>query len=319
MMEAHSIANVAGMLVFSCVVEEGSFTAAARRLDVSKASVSREISGLETRLGAQLLHRTTRTMSLTEVGQIFYAHCQRVVEEAEEAELSISALNAEPAGVIRVATAMSFGHMEVAPRLHRFLAQHPQIRLEFELTDRRIDLIHERIDLSIRIGRPRNQNYVLRELCPIRGLLVAAPSYLDHAEPIETAEDLTRHNCLGYRGPSETWNFRNGQRIETEGTLYADNGDALRHAAVAGLGLVYLPSFLVANDVKHGRLVPVLADIATHGTSLYAVYPGSRHISPKVRAMIDWLVEEFRGEPEWDKGLPSEGLARSPRYLASQN
>jgi len=315
MSEGQSVANVSGMLIFSRVVEEGSFTAAARRLDLSKATVSREISNLETRLGAQLLRRTTRTMSLTEVGQIFHEHCQRVVEEAEAAELSITALSAAPSGVIRVATAMSFGHLEVAPRLHRFLAQHPQIRVELELTDRAIDLVHERIDLSIRIGRPRNQSYVLRELCPIRGIMVASPRYLEHAEPIQQASDLTRHNCMGYRGPSEEWRFRNGQRIETKGTLYADNGDALKHAALADLGLVYLPSFLVAGDVKAGRLVSVLPEETTLGSALYAVYPESRHLSPKVRAMIDWLVEEFRGEPAWDIGLPTEGQAPSPRYL----
>jgi len=211
---------------------------------------------------------------------------------------------------------MSFGHLQIAPRLHRFLEQYPEIRVELELTDRAIDLVHERIDLSIRIGRPRNQSYVLRELCPIRGMLAGAPHYLDHAPPIETPSDLERHNCMGYRGPSESWSFRNGQRVETQGTLYADNGDALKHAALAGLGLVYLPSFLLAEDVRAGRLVPLLSDETPPGASLYAAYPESRHLSPKVRAMIDWLVEEFRGEPAWDVGLATEGRSTtrlSPR------
>jgi DNA-binding transcriptional LysR family regulator len=309
------LANLSGMLVFSRVVQDGSFSAAARRLGLSKASVSREISTLEARLGAQLLRRTTRTMSLTEVGQVFYSHCLRVVEEAEAAELSISHLQAAPSGVIRVAAPMSFGHLQVAPRLPRFLERHPEIRVEFELTDRSIDLVHERIDLSIRIGRPRNQSYVLKQLCPVRGLLVAAPGYLDHVAPIETPGDLANQNCLGYRGPTESWRFKSGQRVEIAGTLAADNGDALRHAALAGLGLVYLPSFLVAEDVRAGRLLSVLDEEVVAGTHLFAVYPESRHLSPKVRALIDWLVEEFSGEPPWDIGLPIEGSTPKQRYL----
>ncbi len=175
--------------------------------------------------------------------------------------------------------------------------------------------MHERIDLAIRIGRPRNQTHVRRQLCPIRGLVVAAPSYLDHSDPITRPRDLEGHNCLGYRGPTEIWRFRDGQRIETRGTFHADNGDALRHAALAGLGLVYLPSFLLADDVRTERLTPVLSDYVHPGSSLFAVYPESRHLSPKVRAMIDWLVEEFVPDPAWDRGLSVEGLQPGTQYL----
>ncbi len=312
---AEPVANVAGMLVFSSVVEEGSFTAAAKRLGMSKASVSREISSLEARLGAQLLRRTTRTMSLTEVGEIFHGHCQRVVEEAEAAELSIRRLEAEPSGVIRLAAPMSFGHMVVAPRLHRFLARHPAVQVQLELTDRSVDLVHERIDLSIRIGRPSTPSYVLREISPLRALLTASPGYLESAAPVVRPEDLVHHNCMGYRGPTETWTFRGGKRIETRGTFHADNGDALRHAALADLGVVYLPTFLTAEDVREGRLVPVLPAETTRTSAIYTVYPESRHLSPKVRAMIDWLVEEFAGEPAWDVGLPTQGQAAETQYL----
>ncbi len=308
-----AVANVAAMLVFSRVVEEGSFTAAAERLAISKASVSREISGLEARLGAQLLRRTTRRMSLTEVGEVFYEHCQRVVEEAEAAERSISRLNAVPSGLIRLAAPMSFGHLEIAPRLPRFMEAHPRIRLQLELTDRSVDLIHERIDLSIRIGRPRNPSYVVRKLCPIRGVLAAAPAYLDRHPPITRPDDLIGHACLGYRGPRETWPFRGGQRVEVHGPFHADNGDALRRAALAGLGVVYLPSFLLADDLRAGRLVPVLPEETTRTSAVFAVYPESRHLSPKVRAMIDWLVAELGSEPDWDIGLPWEGRGPEPR------
>jgi DNA-binding transcriptional LysR family regulator len=299
--------NVSGMLVFSRVVEEGSFSAAARKLGISKASVSREISALEERLGAQLLRRTTRRMSLTEVGDVFHARCRRVVEEAEAAELSVSRLQAAPQGSIRMAVPMSFGHLQIAPRLPRFLARYPGVQVDINATDRVIDLVHERVDLSVRIRRPREGSYVMRKLCPIRVLLCGSPEYLAlRGSPSEPSE-LCEHNCLGYHGPTEIWTFSNGEQLETSGTLYADNGDALRQAAIAGLGLVYLPTFLIADDIRAGRLVPLLTQLTRRETGLFAVYPDSRHISPKVRAMLDWLVEELGPEPDWEIGLPVAG------------
>lgn len=308
------VQNIAGMLIFTRVVEAGSFTRAARDLGLSKTAVSREISSLEERLGAQLLRRTTRRMSLTEIGDVFYARCQRVVEEAESAELSVSRLQSAPHGVLRLAAPMSFGHLEIAPRLPRFIERYPDVKVEFELTDRVIDLVHERIDLSIRIRRPQSPSYVLRRLCPIRGLLVGSPDYLERAGVPSSPSDLVEHNCLGYRGPTETWGFANGERIETHGSLAVDNGDALRRAALVGFGLVYLPTFLIADDVREGRLVPVLSEIAHPGTALFAVYPESRHLSPKVRALIDWLVEDFGPDPDWDADLPVEGRPPGPAY-----
>ena len=299
--------NASGMLIFSQVVEEGSFSAAARRLGISKASVSREISALERRLGAQLLRRTTRQMSLTEVGDVFHERCKRVLEEAEAAELSVSRLQAAPRGAIRMAAPMSFGHLELAPRLPRFLARYPNVQVDMDVTDRVIDLVHEKMDLSVRIRRPREGSYVLRKLCPIRALLCASPEYLEaHGAPSEPS-DLREHNCLGYHGPSEAWPFSSGESIETRGSLYADNGDALRQAALAGLGLVYLPTFVVGDDLRAGRLRALLTQRTQAKTSLYAVYPESRHISPKVRAILDWLVEELGPEPDWDAGLPVAG------------
>jgi DNA-binding transcriptional LysR family regulator len=299
--------NASGMLIFSQVVEEGSFSAAARRLGISKASVSREISALERRLGAQLLRRTTRQMSLTEVGDVFHERCKRVLEEAEAAELSVSRLQAAPRGAIRMAVPMSFGHLQLAPRLPRFLARYPNVQVDLDVTDRVIDLVHEKMDLSVRIRRPREGSYVLRKLCPIRGLLCASPEYLEARGAPSEPSDLREHNCLGYHGPSEIWPFSSGESIETRGSLYADNGDALRRAALAGLGVVYLPTFVVGDDLRAGRLRALLTQHTHVQMSLYAVYPESRHISPKVRAMLDWLVEELGPEPDWDAGLPVAG------------
>jgi DNA-binding transcriptional LysR family regulator len=307
MRNTESLRNISGMLIFSQVVEEGSFSAAARRLGLSKASVSREISALERRLGAQLLRRTTRQMSLTEIGDAFHERCRRVLEEAEAAELSVSRLQAAPRGVIRLAVPMSFGHLQVAPRLPGFLARHPNVTVDMDATDRVIDLVHEKMDLSVRIRRPREGSYVLRKLCPIRALLCASPAYLAARGTPSQPSDLLEHNCLSYHGPTETWPFSTGESIETSGNLCADNADALRRAALAGLGMVYLPTFVVGEDVRAGRLVALLTPHTHVQSSAYAVYPESRHISPKVRAMLDWLVEELGPEPDWDTGLPVAG------------
>lgn len=299
------------MIVFSHLVEAGSFTAAARRLGLSKASISREIAALEARLGTQLLTRTTRRMSLTEMGHLFYERCRRVLEEAEDAERSIHQLQAEPHGTLRLAVPMSFGVLQIAPRIPRFLARHPALKVEIEATDRVVDLVYERIDLAIRIRRPREQSHVIRRLCPIRGLLLASPDYLARHGAPERPVDVAEHPCLTYRGATELWRFSTGEEIEVRGQLTFDNGDALRIAALAGLGLVTLPTYLCGDDVRTGRLVPLLLEHMHPGTTVFAVYPQNRHLSPKVRAVIDWLVEELGPEPEWDRDLPVAGRHRS--------
>lgn len=301
--------NIAGMLIFSRVVEAGSFSEAARKLGSSKASVSRAVAALEKRLGAQLLRRTTRRMSLTDVGEVFHERCRRVIEEAEAAELSVSQLQASPKGTIRIAAPMSFGHGQLAHRLGGFLAQYPMLHVDLDLTDRRIDLIREKFDMAVRIGRPTERSYVVRKLAVVRALVCASPGYLERHGVPEHPTDLLGHNCLGYSAPPETWNFTGGVQVRTRGTLNADNGDALRRAALANHGLVYLPTFLVGDDLRAGRLVPVLVDFVDREIDLCAVYPESRHLSPKVRAMIDWMVGEFGPSPDWDEELPRGGGA----------
>jgi DNA-binding transcriptional LysR family regulator len=147
----------------------------------------------------------------------------------------------------------------------------------------------------------------MRRICPIRGLLCASPDYLERHDAPTRPEEVTQHECLTYRGETEMWAFATGERIDVSGPLTFDNGDALRRAALAGLGLVYLPTYLLSDDLRAGRLVPLLLDHTHPGTWLYAVYPENRHLSPKVRAMIDWLVEELGPEPEWDRDLPVAG------------
>ncbi len=295
--------NTAAMLVFHEVVARGSFTAAAKHLGRSKAAVSKEIAALEKRLGAQLLRRTTRTMSLTEIGEAFHARCQRVVEEAELAELSVSELQAEPRGEIRIAAPMSFGQRQLAPLLPGFLERHPEVRIDLDLTDRMIDLVREKFDLALRVGTLRDSSLVARRLASVHAVVCASPTYLkDHGTP-RAPEDLEDHECLGYAPPPDTWNFNGGRKVTTHGRLNIDNGDALLQAALAGAGIVYLPVFLVADQLRAGRLVPLLVDdTSEREAGFWAVYPANRHLSPKVRAFIDYMVEVLES-PAWDDAV----------------
>jgi DNA-binding transcriptional LysR family regulator len=293
--------SAAAMLVFAEVVATGSFTKAARRLGLSKASVSREVARLERRLGAQLLRRTTRSMSLTEVGETFYAGCQRVAEEAEQAERSVGELQAEPRGEIRLAASTSFGQIQIAPRLPAFLARYPKLSLRVDLTDRLVDLVSEKFDLAIRIsGRLTDATLVRRRLCPIRFVVCAAPGYLRrHGMPRGPA-DLERHTCLGVG--ASPWHLLLPRKrvVRLQGDLFIDNGDALRRVALLDHGIVFLPTYLVGDDLRDGRLLRILPDDLGLEASAFAIYPQSRHSSPKVRALIDHLVEELGPEPEWD-------------------
>jgi DNA-binding transcriptional LysR family regulator len=288
------------MLVFAEVVATGSFTETAKRLGLSKASVSREVARLERRLGAQLLRRTTRSQSLTEAGAVFYEGCKRMAEEAERAEQSVGELQAEPRGEVRFATATSFGQMQIAGRLPAFLARHPKLRVRMELTDQIVDLVAAKLDLAIRIsGRLGDATLVQRRLCPIRFVFAAAPGYLRrHGVPRDAAA-LERHNCLGTAALPWRGMLTRARAEKLRGDLHCDNGEALRRFALADHGVVLLPTYLVGEDLRHGRLVRILPALVLEA-SAYAVYPQSRHASPKVRALIDYLIESLGPEPEWD-------------------
>jgi DNA-binding transcriptional LysR family regulator len=307
--------NASAMLVFAEVVATGSFTRAARRLGLSKASVSREVARLERRLGAQLLRRTTRSMSLTEIGETFHAACQRVAEEAAEAERSVIEVQREPSGELRLCASVSFGQLQIAPRLPAFLDRYPKLSVRVELTDRMVDLVSERFDMAIRItGRLAEAALVQRRLCPIRFVVCAAPSYLRRNGVPRQPADLEKHNCLGV-GASPWPRILPGKRAaRLKSDLYIDNGDAVRRIAVLGHGIAFLPTYLAGEDLAAGRLVRVLAPELELEASAWVVYPQSRHASPKLRALIDYLAEELGPEPEWDRASErSERAARRSR------
>nr|WP_298682192.1 LysR family transcriptional regulator [uncultured Dongia sp.] len=294
------------MEAFAKVAETQSFSEAARRLRSSKSLVSRQVAALESQLGVRLFQRTTRRLTLTEEGRAYHVQMIRILSEIEEANLSVSATRAAPRGRLRVSAPMSFGLLHLAPVVPRFLARYPEVELDLSLNDRYVDLIDEAFDLSIRVGRLAESSLVARRLAPFRMIMCASPSYLEaHGTPL-VPEDLKQHQCLCYSSNSLTpeWRLQRTDGtpwpVPIRGHLHADNGDVLRLAALAGTGIAFLPSFIVGGDLQAAKLVSLLADFVPTDSAIFAVYPTSRHLSPKVRAFIDFMLEHIGPRPHWD-------------------
>lgn len=298
--------HLADLAVFARVVEQESFSAAAQTLGLSKSAVSKQISRLERRLGAQLLQRTTRKLSLTETGRIVLEHAQRVLIEAEAAEAAVQNLQALPRGLLRVNLPMSFGLRYVAPLLPELLALCPELRVDLTFNDRTVDLLDEEVDVAIRIGANlADSTLTARRLAPVRPITCASESYLRKAGVPLTPEDLRQHECLLYKYLPEpaTWHFDGpggAQAVKVSGRLSTNNGDSLRDAALAGHGIARLPSFIVGPDIAAKRLVPLLEAYEPPPFNIYAVYPAQRYLTPKVRAFIDFFAERFGPAPPWE-------------------
>jgi len=296
------------MAVFARVVEARSFSEAARQLGLSKSAVSKQVSRLEDRLGARLLNRTTRRLGLTQVGTTFYEHCARMLAEAEEAERAVTAMHAQPRGLLKINAPMSFGVLHLAPAIPDFLARYPEMSVEMVLNDRFVDLIEEGYDLAVRIASLPDSSLVAKRLAANRRVVCGAPAYFaKHGVPA-TPADLKQHNCLNYTylASQDEWRFTGpaGQRsVRISGSFQANNGDAIRVAALAGLGLMLTPTFIVGPDLRDGRLRAVLTDYLDVDTAIYVVYPHKRHLSAKVRAFVDFATERFGPEPYWDQGI----------------
>lgn len=318
--------NLAGMAIFARVVEERSFSAAARRLGLSKSMVSKEVTRLEQALGARLLNRTTRKLSLTEIGAAFYEPCARILQEAQEAELLVGRLHAEPRGVLRLTAPVAFGTLHVAPALPEFLAQYPDVRIDLTIGDRQVDLADEGLDLAIRIARALPDNLVARRLAPINRVVCAAPAYFERHGMPRRPQDLARHNCLVYThaNPDSQWRFRSGKGedvVPVKGNLTLNDDEALWQATLGGLGIALLPTFIVGKDLQAGRLQAVLTEHVPTERNLHALYLPNRHLSTKVRVFIDFLVARFSPEPYWDRDWAvtrTVGGARKPRRPAAR-
>lgn len=297
--------DLTAMAVFAAIAEAMSFSQAAERLNLSKSAVSKQLARLEERLGARLVNRTTRQISLTEVGEIYYGYCARILKDAEAADMAVAQLQAAPRGRLRVNAPMSFGTMHLAPAVASFMAEYPDIHVELELTDSFIDLIDSGFDLAIRITQMADSGLIARRLAPSRNRIMASPAYLEKFGRPEHPGDLKRHRCLIYANSSETsfWTFRRGdesQQVAVDGPLRSNNGEILRDAAIAGAGLSTQPLFIAWEALRRGDLVPVLEDWAIRELSIQAVYAHRRHLSPKVRAFIDHLAGCFGDPPYWE-------------------
>jgi len=298
--------DLAGMEIFARVVEARSFSGAARRLNVSTSVVSKCVTRMEQSLGVRLLNRTTRSISLTEIGRAFYARCAHIVAEAEEAEAMAAGMQSTPRGTLKVNVPVSFGVLHIAPALEGLLAAYPELHIDMTLNDRDVHLAEEGYDVSVVIAAEPRATLVARKLAPIRQTLCAAPAYLrKHGTPSSLA-DLAHHDCIVFSrlGPERTWHFERDEghaSVEVNGSLRLDNENAVRQAALAGCGIALLPTYIVGADLQHNTLRAVLPECKPPETALYATYLPNRYVAAKVRVFVDYLVARFGPSPEWDQ------------------
>ena len=295
------------MAVYAHVVEGGSFSAAARRLGMSRSAVSKAVAKLEKALGARLLNRSTRHLSVTEVGAAFAEHCSRILDEATRAEQAVSSLHAQPRGVLKVAASVAFGTLHVAPALADFLGRYPEIDIDMTITDRPVDLAEEGYDVTVRVARELPPNFVARRLAPVRRKLCGTPEYFEKHGVPRIPQDLSHHNCLDYThsGEQGLWRFTGPQgdiAVPVAGRLRINDDEALSQAVLGGLGLALLPTFIIGKDLQEGRLRAALSEYIPVERHVFAIYLPTRHLPAKVRAFIDFLLERFGSDPVyWDR------------------
>lgn len=291
---------------FIKVVDFGSISAAAERMGIAKSAVSRRISELEHHLGVQLFRRTTRQLNLTDSGKSFYERAIRILTDLEEAELAVSQQHGELAGVIKIAAPLSFGLLHLAPAFTDFMKAHPGIQLDLDFNDRHIDILQEGFDLAIRVTRLADSSFIARRLATIHHMVCASPEYLKLYGSPQSPDALRHHRCLSYSNihDSNIWHYQNQNekqgQVKVPIILSANNGDFLRQAAIAGLGIILEPTFIIYDAISKGQLVPLLTDYQWPVIDAYAIYPHTRHLSQRVRALVDFLAQRFEGTPYWD-------------------
>ncbi|HDS0948357.1 TPA: LysR family transcriptional regulator [Stenotrophomonas maltophilia] len=284
------------MRVFVAVVERNGFSAAAQALDMSTAGVTRQVAALEKRLSTRLLHRTTRRVSPTSAGAAYYAQCVRLLAEFDALEASIGAQALEPSGTLRINAPVSWGIARLGPLLAGYRQRYPQVELDLALSDRLVDMVEEGYDVAIRITREPSPALIARRLGQARITLCAAPSYLAARGTPRTPQDLEQHDCLGYSywASGSQWPLQGpgGEtRVTVNSILQANNGDVLREAAIAGMGVILQPDFLLDDALADGRLLRVLPEWDVPAIGIFAVYTSRSHLAPKVRSFIDYLVD----------------------------
>ncbi|MFC3106378.1 LysR family transcriptional regulator [Undibacterium arcticum] len=292
--------------VFVEVVRKNGFARAADALETSPANVTRYVRDLESHLGTRLLNRSSQKMSLTESGETLFERAKAILDEVAEVELIASSATMQPRGLLRINAPLSFGILHLAPLWPQFLQRYPEVELDIALVDRVVDIVEEGYDLAIRISRTGSTSYAARKLATSHNIVCASPAYLRKNGSPKTPSDLIGHTCIGYSyaATADEWNFtdENGHAnpVKVSCVMHTNNGDTARAAALAGLGIIWQPSFLIGADLRAGRLVPLLPGYRLPDIDVLAVYPSRRHLSAKVRVMVDFLADAFKETPPWD-------------------
>lgn len=297
---------IAAMRVFTQVVDAGSFAAAADKLEMSRAMVTRHVAQLESHLGVRLLHRTTRRLSLTEAGAQYQQRAVQVLGLVQEAADSAAQHARSPSGTLRIASSVGFGHAHLQPAITAFLRQYPQVQVDLHLAERTVDLVEEGFDLAVRVATRIDPGLVARRLARVRTLMVAAPAYLKARGTPRKPQDLLAHNCFSYAHKDwrAEWHLRRGEEahdVPVRGNLRASGGAVLVLAALEGDGIALEPEFMLCEHLAAGRLVRVLPQWQTPELAVHAVYPERHHLPLKVRCFVDHLAQAFTDRPPWER------------------
>lgn len=298
------------MVIFDALVREQGISAAARRLGVSKSHISKQLALLETTLGAQLVQRTTRRFVLTELGQEYARHCHALVAVAQEADSMIAERRGKVSGVLHLGVGQSFGRLHVIPHLKAFQDCYPELELEVSLFDHRTNLVDEGLDLWLTTYEDKPEGLVGQRLADIGFVVAASPDYLlSHGTPLHP-KDLAQHNCITYQSRERRyhqWSFRQGkerQMVQVAGNYRVDMAEAVRDAALAGLGIAYIANYLLDKELQSGQLIPLLPEWRPNQQmAVHAVYARREHLDPKIRLFIDFLKARFGPEPYWEQRL----------------
>lgn len=290
--------NLNDMMVFRLIAEHMSFTKAAESLGLPKSNISRKLTRLESNLGVRLMERTTRSLHLTEIGEIYLQHCKRIHEEIENAKQCVDVLANVPQGTIKVATSLSGGQALIAPLIADFYHRYPEIMIDMRLTNRRVDVIHEGFDVAIRVGQSPDSSLISKKLCSVQLKLFASPKYLELAKPIESPGDLSSHETLFMNAVDEKhqWELHKQhqkQLIELTPNAISSDFSYLATLAVSGMGVILMPDYLFKGAQKHGELVPVLSEWSSDSVDIYAIYPSRQGATPKLRAFLDYLGDQL--------------------------
>lgn len=308
--------RLTGIAVFVAAVDEGSLAAAARRFGLSAAMAGKYVSAIEAELNARLLQRTTRRLSLTDIGQNYYQRCKQILESYDEANREASDARGTPGGVLRIAAPVTFGAMHLGDVLASFVEDNPQVKIEVSLSDRYVDLLEAGVDIAIRIGRLPDSGLIARRLAPCRMVICASPDYLRRHGAPRNPDDLRHAPRLTFSEAVSTgdWTLTDAKRrshvIDGPSRISANNTQMLLAAALAGAGIAYGPTFVFGEQIARGKLIELLPDYHTSELTIQAVYPSARHMPIKVRRFLDHLVAAFGDSPPWDRMPTPRNVSR---------